>query len=184
MGWGTWVIFLNTHVQIYTQELKILADLRLQHQRHTGVSSKVAVAQGSLRQYPQKPGLRSELRMRVNLGVSLTKQPLGNMQDRTKRHPRRERAVFLSSFVLRVPGEHRMPQPENCLLQRPTCLGRSSSISSCASLSILRYRGRFLAFSSTVRTSGEGCVFTSHQLVPRKGCAQARWGPDPEETLI
>lgn len=90
-----------------------------------------------------------------------------------------EEEGLLSSFVLRVPGEHRMPQPENCLLQRPTCLGRSSSISSCASLSILRYRGRFLAFSSTVRTSGEGCAFTSHQLVPRKGLCTGQMGARP-----
>lgn len=90
-----------------------------------------------------------------------------------------EEEGLLSSFVLRVPGEHRMPQPENCLLQRPTCLGRSSSISSGVSLSILRYRGRFLAFSSTVRTSGEGCAFTSHQLVPRKGLCTGQMGARP-----
>lgn len=66
---------------------------------------------------------------------------------------------------------------------RSTCLGLSSSISSCAILSILRYRGHFLAFSSTVRTSGEGCAFTSDQLVPRKGLCTGQMGTRPRGDL-
>lgn len=96
-----------------------------------------------------------------------------------KRHSMEGEGLFSCPRLYSVLGEHRMPQPENSLLQRSTCLGRSSSISSCAILSILRYRGRFLAFSSIVRTSGEGCAFTSHQLVPRKGLCTSQMGTRP-----
>lgn len=118
--------------------------------------------------------------MCVNLGVSFTKQPLGNMQDRPKGIPWRERGCFpvlVCTQSLESTGCRSLRT--NSLLQRSTCLGRSSSISSCAILSILRYRGRFLAFSSIVRTSGEGCVFTSHQLVPRKGLCTSQMGTRP-----